>query len=157
MEELRQYVISLTAAGVICGIVLTLGRNGSTEKLLKLICGLFLAFMMVRPVSNLAVGNFEALGITWEQDGEAAAEQGRELAQKSLAERIKQESESYILDKARALEAELSVEVTVSRGEPPVPISVTLRGEIPPYLRQLLTQIIKTDLGIPKERQTWIS
>lgn len=40
MEALRQYVISVVAAAMLCGIVVRLFPNGSGKQVGKLICGL---------------------------------------------------------------------------------------------------------------------
>ena len=49
MEALRQYVISVVAAAMLCGIVVRLFPNGSGKQVGKLICGLFLAYTVLSP------------------------------------------------------------------------------------------------------------
>jgi hypothetical protein len=73
-----------------------------------------------------------------------------------MAERIIQQTQAYILDKARSLDAELTVEVFLGDGTIPVPIGVRLEGNISPYARKLLSQMLQDDLGIPAEEQIWI-
>ena len=70
-----------------------------------------------------------------------------------MADIIKAETEAYILDKASQLNVELSVEVTID--EENIPTAVTLSGEVSPYARRQLQEIIESDLGIAKENQRW--
>ena len=53
MEALRQYVISVVAAAMLCGIVVRLFPNGSGKQMGKLICGLFLAYTVLSPISRV--------------------------------------------------------------------------------------------------------
>ena len=78
---------------------------------------------------------------------------GENLARDSMAEIIKSETEAYILDTARSLQAEVTVEVSVN--EENVPDSVTVSGAVSPYVRRQLQRIIESDLGIAKENQKW--
>ena len=157
MAGLRDYVISVTAGAILCGIVLSFSVSPTVKGLLKLICGIFLAFTLVKPVTDIAVGNFKDLGIVDTTEAEAAAEMGESLAAEALENSIKQAAEAYILDKAQDLELELEAEVSVTSTKVPVPYAVTIRGQVPPYMRELLSNIIEKELGIEKESQTWTS
>ena len=43
MESIRDYLLSVTAAALICGIISSLtGKSSNIPKVLKLLCGLFL-------------------------------------------------------------------------------------------------------------------
>lgn len=57
MEALRQYVISVVAAAMLCGIVVRLFPNGSGKQVGKLICGLFLAYTVLSPISRVDFSN----------------------------------------------------------------------------------------------------
>ena len=90
------------------------------------------------------------------EEAEAAAAMGESMAARSRGEIIKEETEAYILDKAAALKANLTVEVTVSGSGTPVPTAAIYRGEVPADVRQQLETIVQTELGIARENQTWI-
>ena len=66
---------------------------------------------------------------------------------------IEEELASYIWDKAQALGLSCQVCVTVETGADgiPVPRSVTVTGAY----SEDLSEIIETDLGIPREQQNW--
>lgn len=153
MEALRQYVISVVAAAMICGIVTGLFPAGTGKQVVKLICGLFLAYTVLSPVSRMDFSELTNFSLRCMDDAEEAAAVGENLTRNSMADIIKAESEAYILDKAADLHANLTVEVTVS--EENLPASVIISGEASPYARRQLQTIIESDLGISKENQQW--
>ena len=156
MEGLRQYVISVTTAAIVCGMLTAVLKKGTMQSLVKLLCGFFLAFTFLNPIGKLEL---KALPENWALDYQAAsdaAQEGERYARNSLAEIIKEQTEAYILDKAAALKANLTVEVTVSGSGMPVPTAAKYRGEVPADVRQQLETIVQTELGIARENQTWI-
>lgn len=155
MEGLRRYVISVTAAALICGVITGIVKKGGAGELIRMLCGLVLAFTILYPISglNLEALTFDLLPSAWE--GESMAAQGEKISRQSMADIIKSETEAYILDKAAALEVSLTAEVSLSEDDIPVPVGVTLSGSLSPYARSQLTNVIEKDLGIPKEKQLW--
>lgn len=155
MEALRQYVLSVTAAALICGIVSGLARGSAAKEWIRLLCGLLLAFTAIRPLARLEVNAFAELPLPFAQEAETTAALGENMARQAVADSIKAESEAYILDKAAALNADVTVEVTVSEDSTPVPAAVKLSGSASPYARRQLERILQTELGIAKENQLW--
>lgn len=156
MARLSTGVISVIAAAMIVGVLGSFGheKNG-TGTLIRMLCGLFLAFHMVSLFGNLDYNIITAFSEDCAIAGDRAAVTGKEMASEAVAEHIKAESESYILDKAQALGADLVVYVSVSNDDIPAPESVRLKGSISPYARIKLEHILEQDLGIPKEKQQW--
>ena len=152
-----QTVISVTAAAMICAVVMSFLRDGQAGQLLKLICAVVLTMAVLRPLARVDVGNFEMPDLPDGGSGREAARSGEEMARQTRARLIKEQTEAYILEKADDLGMTLQVEVEMGQWEPPVPIAVRLTGEAPDYLRRLLSQIIRQELGIEKEDQEWIS
>lgn len=156
MEALREYVLSVAAAGILCGILKSiLGEKGAAGGTVKLICGLFLAFTVIRPIANIQLSDFAVFTSSISQDAREAVSRGEKLAQESRTDIIKAETEAYILDKAKALNAILQAEVTV--GTDGIPAAVCITGQWSPYARVQLAQILTEELGIAKEDQTWIA
>ena len=157
MEALGKYILSVTAAAILFGILQSfISSKSSCGVLLKLIGGLFLTFTIITPIADV---NIDALFDTsWDftVQGTAAAAQGQEIAQEEFQGIIKQKCEAYILDKAEAYHAQLEVEVTLNQDDMPIPTAVRLQGSVSPYTKTSLQQWLEEDMGIPKENQVWI-
>lgn len=154
MEGLRQYIISVVAAALLCSIVTALMPAGRTEQIMRMVCGLFLAYTVLRGVTGLDLQMPDWVDLT-ATDARQAAALGESLGEDALAQVIKAQTEAYILDKAAALGLALEVEITLD--ESGVPQSVMLRGQASPYERQQLQNTIARELGIAKENQRWTS
>ena len=142
---------------MICGIILCFAEKSREGPLLKLICGLVLTFSLVNPILNIRAGDWQALGMDFEGDAREAAEEGRAQGENKVRMLIKQETEAYIMDKARDMNLDIHVEVTLSRQALPAPETVTVTGILPPYGKAKLSRILAEELGIPRENQKWIS
>lgn len=153
MEALRQYIISVVAAALICGIITGLFPKGAAREVMKLVCGLFLAYTVLRPMAGAELGHLEDLPFSFSSQGEAAAALGTQMAEESLAQFIKEETQAYILDKASKLGLTLEADVTLD--EENIPVAVTLRGQVSPYDRSRLERMLTQDLAIAKENLQW--
>ena len=157
MESIRQYFLTVTAAAILCAIVNTLagkqeGRGGIT----KLLCSLFLAFTVIQPIAKLKLDDLSELWNDLTLDASAAVSTGEEYTRQALCAVIKEETEAYILDRARELELELSVEVSLAATGDPVPNTVSIQGSASPAAKARLQRFIAQDLGIGEEYQIWI-
>ena len=157
MEGLRQYVISITTAAMICGMIISLLTKSKSLPVIKVLCGLFLTLSVLKPIANI---NLDQVISQWDLDhltqGKSVISTGEEIANESLAQIITAETEAYILDKAEELGAALQVKVFLKEGTPPVPDSAIIRGTISPYVKQNLMDMMESDLGIAKEKQRWV-
>ena len=157
MEGLRQYVFSVASGAILSGLVTGMMPKGTYQKLLRLICGVFMALLVIRPMLNLDLGSIvrELTGFG-SRDGEAAAAFGEEMARDSMAAYIKRETEAYILDKANELGITAEVQVLVGKEDLPVPSAAVIRGTVPQSLKLELERLIEGNLGISKENLQWI-
>lgn len=155
MDGLRQYIISVVSAAMLCGIVTGLMQKGTAREIIRLVSGIFLAFTVIHPIAGIDIASLTDYRFSYADDAAQAAAMGENITRESLREIITTQSEAYILDKAAALNAELTVAVTVSEEDTPVPVEVHLSGEISPFAKQHLQSIIQSDLGIAKENQLW--
>jgi hypothetical protein len=69
---------------------------------------------------------------------------------------IKSKTEAYILNEARKMELDITVEVELSDADPPAPCRVFIKGTASPYKKTVLGRYISDNLGIPQENQQWI-
>lgn len=151
---MKNYFLCVICGAVLCAIVTDLlDQKGASGKLLKCICGVFLITTVLRPISDLQPDplDFSIAGIR-EAAAEAAA-MGTDSTQQATAFIIKQETQSYIGDKAISLGGDLTVDIQLD--EALCPCTATLSGEISPEGKQKLEQILQDTLGIAKEDQIW--
>lgn len=156
MDGIREYLIGVVAAALVCGVVTSLISDKTAIGLsVKFIAGLLLVLVFVRPWVSITFDDLfgwsEDIGV----DGMDYAYSGEILANEAYRTSIKQRLETYILDEAKALDCALTVEVILSDDDVPVPKTVTLSGDISPYARQVITTLLTERLGINQEDQIW--
>jgi len=153
MRELGQYVITLTCAALVCGLVPSLLKDGAVKSIVRLVCGVFLTVTALAPLTNLGFPDLDIWDSGYMEAGQAAAASGAELALDEKSAFIKAGLEAYILDKAEALGEDIAVHIFLNAEG--VPLSIQIRGQVSQENRQILTDVIERDLGIPKEKQQW--
>lgn len=157
MRSLGQYILSIGLAALLTAIIGEFSdRKSATGTVIRMVCGLFLAFTVINPITELNFGILEAFSENLSPDATSAVSTGTALADESLQEHIKQRTQAYILDKARSLGCDLEVNVTVGEGSVPVPESVQIIGDVPENMKTELEAVLELELGISKENQQWI-
>lgn len=156
MQALRSFILSMVCAALICGILADLSEKTGFAKLIRLSCSIFLAFTMIAPILRLRFPEWEAQKNRYLSEARNAAAVGENIRLRSVAGIIRQEAEAYILKEAKSIGANLEVEVELDSGDPPAPAAVTVRGDFDEATETQLSRLLEDELGIPKERQTWI-
>lgn len=156
MDALREYFISVCAAAIICGVIVSLIHiKSGTGELVKLVAGLFLALTVIRPLAQIDLAVMTDLKLDHSQWASEAAAVGENLAKESLQDIIKTRTEAYILDKAASLGLDIQVTVTLSDDQTPMPTAVHIHGSASPYAKSQLCDVLTNELGIAKEDQIW--
>ncbi len=157
MGAIQQYLLSVTGAALICGVVLRLlPQKGTAATMGKMLAGIFLAFTVIRPLGHIQLNTLEGFTADLQAEAAQAVQAGQLETYSSLHSIIKDKCEAYILDKASDLGMELTVTLTLSDDALPVPVAVRLQGKAGPYGKARLERILQEDLGISKEQQLWI-
>ncbi len=157
MSGLRGYLFSIVTAAVICALVGALGKDSAAGPLVRLLCGIFLAVTVLRPLAHLDLERWMDIAVPYRQDAQFYSEQGEEFSRRAKAELIKQNVQAYILDKAKELHAPITVQVVLQETGEPLPQTVILTGRVSPYAKAQLQRMMEEDLGIAKEQQQWTS
>ena len=156
MDGLRQYILSAAAGALICGIITAFCQKGAYKKHITILCGLFMTFTLLRPLIGIKIPELPDLNEYFSQ-AESAVEEGKRISLSAQKTIISQECETYILDKAKELQVNLTADVTVEeRGGEPIPVFAEMTGSVLPEVQHKLSAVIAVDLGIPKENQLWI-
>lgn len=155
MEGIRSYILSVTAAAMLCALITSLaGKGSSVSVLIKLLAGVVMAAVVISPVAEMTTVNLGRYLDTLNLDAMAAVEAGTKYAQEETRGRIKDQLESYILDKAAQLSLDINVELVLDE-ETMVPVSAVVDGPASPHARAAMEAILRDDLGIPAEAVRW--
>lgn len=157
MGNIREYVLHLLAAAIVSGVVIRLLKgSGAAGTIAKLLCGVFMIYCAVNPISQLEPVDLGVVGEQLHKEADSAVAWGEKEARAALAESITKQTQAYIMEKAKELNVDLAVQVEVSEDDMPMPESVCLTGSISPYAKTKLSELLTRDLGIKKENQIWI-
>lgn len=114
-----------------------------------------MAVTVISPLISIQLPNIQSYMDAFAADAAYAVQVGQQMAATDTKDIIKSRVEAYILDKAAAFGADLTVEVALSEEQFPVPCAVEISGAISPYGKLRLTQLLEDELGIGKEDQIW--
>lgn len=156
MRSLAEYIISVSAAALLCGILNSMMLKGSAKEVLKLVSGLFLAFCVIRPVSDLRLPEITEIGESIREEASAAVTAGEKLAVNSARDSISEQLEAYILDKADSMGLSLDVEVILKQDGSFLPETMTIEGRATKQQAEELLEEITDALGITREDIVWI-
>ena len=155
MEAIGQYILRLVCGAVVCSLLLSLtGADGPGGKIRTMLCGLFLAYLAISPLTELDLVDLRYTDPGVTARAEELARSGEEAAREAMALRITEACEAYILNKADELSLELEAEVTLDRSTG-IPVSVRISGTAAPYDRERLIDYITRTLGLERSRIQW--
>ena len=153
---MKAYLIRLTAAAILAAVVRRMAPDSGAGKASRLGAGLLVVITALGPLGEMdLVAAAENLMVSGYSD--VLTSQPVDRASTSLlTELISESTETYILDKAQALGAEVTAQVeTKLEDRYPVPWSVKLTGNVTQEQKAQLQRIIAEELGIPEDRQEW--
>lgn len=156
MDTIRQYILSITGATIICSLVTSLlGKREAYAQIVKLLAGIFIVVTAVSPIRKIQLSEYLQFEDSLSAEADAVVQEGEFMAEEAMKTIIMEQVEAYILDKATSLGLEIDVEVVVSMTSPPVPTEVIISGAASPYGKSKLKQYIIRDLQIPEENIRW--
>lgn len=157
MSWFGRYIYNIIIAALMVSILLAITPTKSiSASLIRIVVGIFLIMIVIAPATRLQIDDM--LNNLSEIDTSSAAiiAEAERYSSARQGQVIKQSVESYILNIASGLGAEISVEIQLSDDFPCTPDSVRLTGPVSPMVKQRLLVVISQDLGIPEESQTWV-
>lgn len=158
MDGLHKYIISVTAAAIVCSIAKSFSEDKTVSgSIIRLIAGILMTVTVISPIVTLKLDNLPALSADLSAEARAAADDGHKMAATEINAIITDQVCAYILDKAAAFGATLDVEVLMPADGSHQPEGVVLYGDVSPYVKLQLQRIIAEEILITKEQQQWIS
>lgn len=154
MASLREMVWAVFCGALICSLILHLGSTGPGQGIRRMLCGVFMTSVVLSGLLKIDLsGTYRRMdGFT--RDADAVVGQGLEMAEDMRFSIITERCEAYILDKATALGAEVTVSVTLDPGTG-LPCAAQISGNLTPWEKQMLSAQIAQALGIEKEALDW--
>lgn len=152
MQGIGSYVLQLCAGAFLIGILHLISGDNSQ---IKGICSLFLIFLALSPVRKIELDFVWELTDEIEQEAESITQQAQEETLRQIRTGIISRTQAYILDEAESLGADIQVVSLSLEDDGFIPVRVELQGDISPYDRMLLSDLLEEDLGIGKEGQIW--
>lgn len=154
MEAIRQYLISVTAAAIICGCAVSiLGKKGTVGGITKFLCGLFMTVTVISPLVDFRLPDMNVFWNTLQEKAQQSVAEGEIMAEEMKSVIITERVETYILDKADSMG--LSITVDISLDDELLPDLVIIHGKAAPYAKTKLYHYITENLGIPEEKLSW--
>ena len=154
------YVFELCVLSLLCGVFINLMPKGGIKDISCILCT---AILVSNILSCLNISDFrkyldeESITADIEEEfAEHISESERNIKIKVM----EQQYEEYILDKAFELgvrNADLKILVSENDNSYMLPYALEFTGTWNDTQREQLSQTITMDLGIPDERQVWIS
>ena len=156
MDFIKQYLLSILAAAIICAIITKLTRHHQAiSGIIKMITTIFLSVTVFTPLLNLKVCNQFALPDQLSLKADEIISSAQTDIKNQTEEIIISQTETYILEKAALYDADINVSIGLD-SDTGVPASVTLRGMVAPATKQRIQHFLVEEVGIPEEDQVWI-
>ena len=155
MTAFRDYLLGIIMLSLICGIVTSLLKESASEKLIRLACGAVMTVTILAPLGKGYISEIPPFTVPDKTASGQISEDALMMAEEYRRELISGELETYIQNIAAEKGIEITAEITLSREELPVPVAVTIYGQVSESGRKQLQHILQRDLGIRKEDQRW--
>ena len=157
MFSVKEYLLTVIAAAIICGTLIKLVDSKTAHgKMIHLLTGLFLSITVISPIAKVNIQNLSSYLSALQVDASEIVEEAEDVISQEKQQFIKQAMESYIGDEADELALSLDISVRFADDHTLNPCAVIIQGPVSPYKKKKLQNIISNDLGIPEENQTWI-
>lgn len=156
MSWLQKYLLSVVSAALLLGVSLPLLSKGKICGVLRFLGGLVLILSVVSPLVHISTDELTRYILHYQTISDETLENAEKKNREILSHIIKERCETYILDKAKELGAELTVEIYMREdGEYPYPDIVEITGAIVEEEKDYMKRLIEQDLGIPQHCQEW--
>lgn len=153
MENIRGYLLSVVAVCMLCALGMEMLPHGRGKGTLRLIGGLMVLLVILKPIPGINIGDLSALLETMDPHIDRA--QVEQQAADELCKHIKETAESYIETEAKGLGASIQAEVTLTRETYPVPCAVRIVGTLTAEQKKRLSSYLEQELGVEKKEQEW--
>ncbi len=154
MDGLKNYLIAVCSAAILCAILKQIAGNGRMSRgTVHLLSGLFVAICIISPWKDFSLQDLEVYNPLMTQQADAYVETGKQLTKNQIDAIITEKTEAYILEKANALHVQ--VEVRVELSEEGIPLRSVITGKLSQEDKYQLSAFLLEEIGIQREMQIW--
>ena len=156
MGALRDYLMRVCIGSILLALLQALLPEGKYQKIMEFAGAIMLLLIVVSPVVNIDASEIfgtvsDYLNQDYKVDLEVVSNN-----QEQIEQVIIDSCTAYILDKAEMVGADIKVSVRMDvKDNVPYPAGVDLLGVYSDQQKQILSNILEQELGIPKEEQKW--
>ena len=157
MAEMIRRVCFLS---VCFGIASTLTDDEGVSRILQILCTAILLICVLEPVKQIDPENFSLDMAEYRAKEEQLLRDGEKMNEELMREVIEREYASYIVEKAEELgiiTGDVKVKTKWDTAGIWVPYEAYIESEGDGLNGNVLRKTVKARLGIPEERQTWVS
>ena len=98
MESLRQYVLTMILAAILCAVVVSImPEKAGKQSVVRMICGLYLLLVACKPLGLISFAAEESELVTYRQEAEQMQEDARKQTDEAMTAVIKAQTETYML------------------------------------------------------------
>ncbi|MDR2530166.1 MAG: stage III sporulation protein AF [Oscillospiraceae bacterium] len=151
IDALREWIIALAAAAFIGGIAAALAPEGKMRRVVNLVSGFMLVAVMLAPVRRFELDDYARFLEEFRVQADEYRLEFENVPESDVKTIIEAKTAAYILDKT-GITARVKAR-TVDGSEYPLPWEVELTAEYD----VTASRLIESELGIPKERQKWVT
>ena len=152
---MKGYILSIVIAAIICSVLGSiLDGNKSAGRIIKMLSGILMVFVLLTPFRDISLASIPNQLEDIADDAKGYVEDGKSSAQYDKGIIIKKRTEAYIVDKAKDMGLDISVEVRLD-DDNSIPCEVILTGNLAPFEKSLICDFIEDKLSITKEHQQW--
>lgn len=154
MGSVPGYILSVVCIAILCGMInLLFDKKSAISGVVQLILGIVMTVVVMKPIVQGDMFSFADYFDSINESGAYITSAGSEYAKQSQAERIKEQTQTYILNKAEDIGIDITAEVSLN--EDNVPVVVTLTGNVSPYMKVQMMNYLQTQLAIQEECILW--
>ena len=153
---IKEYLFSICVAAIISSVIKHLiGKNTANSKIIKMISGVFMAMAVLAPMVDFRLTDYKKYYNNFQLDAQSFTEIGESIGKEERNQIILEQTQAYIISEASRLGVAVDVRVSLSKGDPPVPESVDLSGNVSPYMKSRINELITQRLDVSEEKIQW--
>ena len=156
MDNIRQYILTVLSAGIIASIAIRFTAKLQTiGNIIRLVCSVFILTTITSPFLDFKMQDITGYINSFDSDAKDIITEAKSHVEQESISIITERAQAYIEDKAADYGAKITAVVSATDPNTLVPDAITISGNVSPYTKAILQRVIREDLGIQEDKQTW--